>query len=81
MASKTESPSGIGTTQSPGTLTYAAYPPSWSTPRSYPVTSTASPGANRESLLDSTVPDTSMPPMIGNRLMILPAPVPASASL
>ena len=42
------------------------------------------PVARREiarSVLDATVPATSMPPMSGNRRRILPVPVAASASL
>lgn len=45
------------------------------------VASTSSPRLKRTSSLASTVPAMSMPPTQGNRRMILPVPVAASASL
>jgi hypothetical protein len=79
--SKGDIPAGRGTSQSAGTRTSWAYPPSWATPRSWPVAMTWSPLAKRGSVLSRTIPAASMPPISGKRRMILPAPVPARASL
>ena len=61
MASRALSPAGMGTAHSAATRMYSASPPQWSMPRRWPVTITASPGANRPDSLAATVPAASMP--------------------
>ena len=74
-------PAGSGTTQSPGTRTTSAKPPSWLSPRPMPFTTTESPGRKRASSDDSTIPAASMPALSGKRFRIFPRPVIARASL
>jgi len=81
MAVKASRPAGRGMTVSAGTRTYAAKPPSRSSERPQPVTSTGWPTSTPGASEAATVPATSMPPTNGSRWAMGAEPVPAMASL
>ncbi len=81
IASSPVRPSGTGTTQSAGTRSQSAHPPSWSSDIPKPVTTTRVPGGTAGSPDSTTTPAASIPSVSGCRRSTGARPVAASASL
>ena len=73
--------SGSFTISSAGILAYSVYPPSRTSLKPQPFTTTVSPISSDVEEVFTITPDRSIPPINGNFLRIFPLPVAANASL